>query len=319
LDPRKKTTGDAPSVRVWIEIFVRSLSETKGYSQHTLRNYSADLMQFARFLASRKASQREEASPDRAESVDALLIREYLGSLFGRYKRTTIARKLSAVRSFFVFLEKKGATQGNPAADVSTPKLEKYVPNYLPVDQMFRMLERPDREKVLGLRDLAILEVLYSCGIRVGELEALNLESLDFGQRLLRVIGKGDKERIVPVGRQALKAVEEYLDATQALRRKAGNQGSDGALILNFRGERLSTRSIARIVKRYAREIGLPFEISPHSMRHTFATHLLDGGADLRSVQELLGHASLSTTQKYTHVSLDRLMQVYDKAHPRSK
>jgi integrase/recombinase XerC len=186
------------------------------------------------------------------------------------------------------------------------------------VDDVFRLLERPDRKKPLGLRDLAILEVLYSCGIRVSELEALTISSVDFEERLVTVIGKGDRERIVPIGRIALKAVRDYLEATRDLRKGDGYDSRDAPLFINFRGGRLSGRSIGRIIKRYATESGLNPEISPHSMRHTFATHLLDGGADLRSVQELLGHASLSTTQRYTHVSLDRLMEVYDKAHPRS-
>ena len=246
-----------------------------------------------------------------------MVIREYLGSLYSRYKRTTIARKLSALRSFFSFLERKGLFRGNSAADISTPRQEKHIPTYLPVDEMFRLLEGPDREKPLGLRDLAILEVLYSCGIRVAELAGLNLSSIDFNQRLVKVLGKGNKERIVPIGRQALKAVEDYIEATLLLRKKIQGDIEDGPLFLNYRGGRLTTRSIGRIIKRYGRECGLMTEITPHSLRHTFATHLLDGGADLRSVQELLGHVSLSTTQKYTHVSLDRLMEVYDKAHPR--
>lgn len=302
-----------------IDLFIEYLRDQRGYSQHTIRNYGTDLRQFSAFLASRKALHENEKTDLQVETVDFLVIREYLGSLYGRFQRSTIARRLSAVRSFFLFLEKKGLMKGNPAADIATPKQEKYIPNYLPVDEVFRLFERPDQEKPLGLRDLAILEVLYSCGIRVGELEAMNISSVDFDGRLVRVIGKGDKERIVPIGRQALRALRKYLEATQNMRREAGTDFQHAPLFINFRGGRLSARSIGRITKRYARECGLPSDISPHSMRHTFATHLLDGGADLRSVQELLGHASLSTTQKYTHVSLDRLMEVYDKAHPRSR
>jgi integrase/recombinase XerC len=166
---------------------------------------------------------------------------------------------------------------------------------------------------------LAILEVLYSCGIRASELQALDMSSVDFEQRLVRVLGKGKKERIVPIGRQAISVVKKYIEGTRELRKKTGYESMEGPLFLNFRGGRLSSRSIGRIVKRYVTESGLPLDISPHSMRHSFATHLLDGGGDLRSVQELLGHVSLSTTQKYTHVSMDRLMEVYDRAHPRSK
>jgi len=303
-----------------IETFTEYLKDQKGYSLHTIRNYHIDLKQFSRFLSSRGKTWDEDKRPcSEVKAVDPLVIREYLGGLYGRYKRTTISRKAASIRSFFAFLEKKRLIHANPAADIGTPKLEKYIPTYLPVDDVFRLLERPQPDKPLGLRDLAILEVLYSSGLRLSEVEALNISSIDFDERLVRVLGKGDKERIVPIGRVALRAVKNYMEAIQDVRRKRGGISRDDPLFINFRGGRLSGRSIARIVKRYAMESGLTSEISPHSMRHTFATHLLDGGADLRSVQELLGHESLSTTQKYTHVSLDRLMEVYDKAHPRSK
>ena len=300
-----------------IAVFLDYLSERRGYSPYTVKNYRIDLEQFSQFLSSRRSKSGERHLMN-LEDVDPLVIRDYLGSLYGRFKRSTIARKLSAVRSFFLFLEMKGLNKGNPAADIATPKQDKYIPGYLAVDDVFRLLERPERQKPLGLRDLAILEVLYSCGLRVSELEALDLSNIDFDQRLVKVIGKGDKERIVPIGRHALRAIKEYLTATLTLRKETDFDISQGPVFINYKGGRLSARSIGRIVKKYAVSCGLTSEISPHSMRHTFATHLLDGGADLRSVQELLGHASLSTTQKYTHVSLDRLMEVYDKAHPRS-
>ncbi len=302
-----------------IEQFIEYLRNQKRYSLHTIRNYQIDLRQFSEFVALREARSEGENSDAGIGMIDSQVIRTYLGSLYGRFRRSTIARKLSAVRSFFLFLERKGLTKWNPAADIATPKLEKYMPTYLLVDEVFRLLERPEREKPLGLRDLAILEVLYSCGFRVSELEALTISSIDFDERLVRVIGKGDKERIVPIGRQALQAVRNYLEATQYLRRRNVYISRDEPLFINFRGGALSGRSIGRIIKKYAIESGLTADVSPHSMRHTFATHLLDGGADLRAVQELLGHESLSTTQKYTHVSLDRLMEVYDKAHPRSQ
>jgi len=302
-----------------IGLFIASLRDHKGYSQHTVRNYLNDLKQFSEFLASEDGSSSTEGEGCRElDAIDALTIRRYVGSLYQRLKRSSIARRLSAVRSFFLFLEKEELIRGNPAAEILTPRLERYIPTYLPVDDVFRLLERPDRHKPLGLRDQAILEVLYSSGIRAGELEGLNISSIDFDQRLIKVFGKGDRERIVPVGRQALRAVKAYLDATVSLRQGSGGLSLNSPLFVNFRGGRLTARSIGRIVKKYVKQIGLTFEISPHSMRHTFATHMLDGGADLRSVQELLGHSSLSTTQKYTHVSLDRLMEVYDKAHPRS-
>ena len=300
-----------------IKRFIEYLKSQKGYSDHTVRSYKTDLEQFLDFLtAKERALGKEAASPD-LKSIDFKVVREYVGLLFSHSKRTTIARKLSAIRSFFNFLEKGGLSENNPAADISAPKLGKYIPTYLPVDEMFRLLDGPDRQKTLGLRDLAILEVLYSCGIRVSEMAGLDLSSIDFDQHLVKVLGKGNKERIVPVGLQALKAVQDYVEATLSIREKMWGGSREGPLFLNFRGGRLTTRSIHKIVKRYGMESGLLMGISPHSLRHTFATHLLDGGADLRSVQELLGHASLSTTQKYTHVSLDRLMEVYDKAHPR--
>lgn len=303
----------------FIDQFIDYLKSQRGCSGHTLRNYRIDLRQFSGFISEREGGAGGGGAKPGLESIDFQVIREFLGRLFGSCSRTTIARKLSALRSFLSFLEKRGAMEGNPAADISTPKREKTIPVYLPVDDMFRLLDRPDREKPLGLRDLAILEVLYSCGIRVSEMAGLNVSGIDFKERLIRVFGKGSKERIVPIGRKALKAVEKYLDAVRPLRKTAGGKREDQPLFINFRGGRLSTRSIGKIVKRYGRECDLMAEISPHALRHTFATHLLDGGADLRSVQELLGHASLSTTQKYTHVSLDRLMEVYDKAHPRSR
>ncbi|OQY44284.1 MAG: tyrosine recombinase XerC [Desulfobacteraceae bacterium 4572_87] len=283
------------------------------------KSYQVDLGQFASFLRRDGVLLRREKQSDFSiEEIHGPVVRKYVGSLYGNLKRSTIARKLSAVRSFFLFLEKEGLIKVNPAAEVQSPKLGKYIPNHLPVDDVFRLMELPDRESPLGLRDLAILEVLYSCGIRVAELAGMNGSSIDHDQGLVKVMGKGGKERIVPVGMQALRAVTAYLSATREARKKNALAGGDDPLFMNFRGGRLTTRSIGRIVKRYARTGGLTEEISPHSMRHTFATHLLDGGADLRSVQELLGHKSLATTQKYTHVSLDRLMEVYDKAHPRS-
>jgi integrase/recombinase XerC len=298
--------------------FIDYLRSQKGYSDHTVKNYQVDLEHFLGFLSSKQESAgKKEAAPE-LESIDFQVIREYLGRLYGRYKRTTIARKLSTIRSFFYYLERKGLVQSNPAADISSPKQGRYIPTHLPVDEMFRLLEGPDRAKPLGLRDLAILEVLYSCGIRVSELSGLNLSSIEMEQRLVKVVGKGNKERIVPIGRKALGAIEGYIEATLPLRSKDQRELQDAPLFINFRGGRLTTRSIGRIVKKYASQCGLVTEITPHSLRHTFATHLLDGGADLRSVQELLGHASLSTTQKYTHVSLEKLMEVYDKAHPRS-
>lgn len=303
------------SMNELITSFLRYLQTEKGYSNHTVRNYDSDLRQFIRFVATKKGL--EGNIPD-IDIIDYKLIRSYLGELFDTSRRTTIARKLSALKSFFRFLELRGFCPSNPASEIATPKQEKYIPTYIPIDDMFAMLEKPDREKESGLRDLAILELLYSSGLRVSELVNLNLEHLDFKARLVRVSGKGGKERILPVGRKAITALSEYLEHTAQQRKKAGYSRGQGPLFLNYRGGRLSSRSVHRLVKRYSRECGITTEISPHSIRHTFATHLLDGGADLRSIQELLGHVNLSSTQKYTHVSIDKLMEVYDKSHPRS-
>lgn len=302
-----------------IDSYIEALKTQRGYSEHTVRNYRSDLEQFLGFLKGKEAEEGKAQQEPAIESVDFLVIREYFGALFGAARRTTVARKMSAVKSFFAFLEKRGLIRNNAAADLTAPRQEKYIPTYLPVDEMFRLLKRPDQARPLGLRDLAILEVLYSCGLRVSELVGLDIKGIDFDQRLVRVLGKGNKERIVPVGKEAVKAVRRYLESTLPLRKKAGGDADTGPLFINARGGRLSTRSVANIVKKYGKQGGLMLDISPHALRHTFATHLLDGGADLRSVQELLGHTSLSTTQKYTHVSLDKLMEVYDKAHPRSK
>jgi len=302
-----------------IETFIDYLRHQKGYSKHTVRNYHIDLRQFLDFLATREGIPPGERINLNPGTVNSQVIREYLGHLYGNLSRTSIARKLSAVRTFFLFLEKRGLCKKNPAADIATPRLEKRLPTYMTVDDVFRLLEHRGRKNPLDLRDLAILEVLYSCGIRASELESMNLASIDFEDRLIKVVGKGKKERIVPIGRKALQVVRSYLQVTKNMRKKAGGDSSDSPLFLNFRGGRLSTRSIGRIIKKYAIASGLSSEISPHAMRHSFATHLLDGGADLRTVQELLGHENLSATQRYTHVSLDRLMEVYDKAHPRGE
>jgi integrase/recombinase XerC len=299
------------SMNELITSFLRYLQTEKGYSNHTVRNYDSDLRQFLRFVATKKGAQSD------SNYIDYNLIRSYLAEQFDTRKRTTIARKLSALKSFFRFLELRGFCSINPASEIATPKQEKYIPTYLPIDEMFALLEKPDRGKPSGLRDLSILELLYSSGLRVSELVNVNIEHLDRKARLVRVLGKGGKERVLPVGRKAIAALSEYLEQTAQQRKRSGHGTDQGPLFINNRGGRLSSRSVHRLVKRYSRECGITTEISPHSIRHTFATHLLDGGADLRSIQEMLGHVSLSTTQKYTHMSIDKLMEVYDKSHPR--
>lgn len=301
------------TINDYINKFLEYIRSQRGYSNNTVRNYEIDLRQFFEYL------KKNNGDPADLDTIDFRVIRGYLGGLFKRYKKTTIARKLSAIRSFFNYIERNGQREGNPAAEISSPKQGNYIPEYLNIDDMFRLLQTAAVSNPLESRDLAILELLYSCGIRVSELTGLNLSDIDFDQRLVRVIGKGNKERIVPIGKKALEAVGNYIKSTDRLRRKGRNleESGDSPLFLNNRGGRLSSRSVSTLIKKYVTESGLVNGITPHSIRHTFATHLLDSGADLRSVQELLGHVSLSTTQKYTHVTLDKLMDVYDKAHPR--
>jgi integrase/recombinase XerC len=297
-----------------IERFIDYLISQRGYSQNTVRSYRADLEHFFNYL-----KKKENTGEIDLNHIDLHVIRAYLGGLFKGYKKTTISRRLSAVRTFFLYLEKNNLNDGNPAAEISAPKQGKYIPGYLNIDDMFMLLDSPEPVTSNEVRNQAILELLYSCGIRVSELTGLNLSDIDFNERLVRVIGKGNKERIVPVGKKAVVAIEKYLDLTQAVRKKALNSTKSfvNPLFLNKNGGRLSSRSVSTIIKGFVRRYKLADNITPHSFRHTYATHMLDGGADLRSVQELLGHASLSTTQRYTHVSLDKLMEVYDRAHPR--
>jgi integrase/recombinase XerC len=297
-----------------IERFIDYLKSQRGYSQNTARSYRADLLHFFNYL-----KKKDNANEIDLTRIDFHVIRAYLGGLFKGYKKTTISRKLSAVRTFFFFLEKNNLNKGNPAAEISAPKQGKYIPGYLNIDDMFMLLDAPEPVTIGEVRNQAILELLYSCGIRVSELTGLDLSDIDFKERLIRVIGKGNKERIVPVGKKALSVIERYLDQKHAIRKKYLDKDKPGCnpLFLNKNGGRLSSRSVSTIVKGFVRKYNIADDITPHSIRHTYATHLLDSGADLRSVQELLGHASLSTTQKYTHVSLDKLMEVYDRAHPR--
>jgi integrase/recombinase XerC len=299
-------------------MFIESLAAEKGYSTHTLRAYRQNLMELAAFVAGdpQWASEApERLSEVRLDHVDGMQLRAFLGYLHKRNQKVTIARKLAAIRSFFRFMHKHGKVAENPTTAIRTPKHTKPIPNYLVVDDVFRLLDSIKAQDLAGLRNKAMLEMLYSAGVRVSELAGLNIEDVDFSGGLLRVLGKGNKERIVPVGEKALAALRAYREALAL--EIADHLVERGALFLNKDHGRLTTRSIARIADRFARACGLALPVSPHTFRHSFATHLLDAGADLRSVQELLGHRSLSTTQRYTHVSIDRLMEVYDKAHPR--
>ena len=307
-----------PTIMKMISDFIESLSVEKGYSENTCRGYRKDLEGFVEYLARYHllgSRRRQTAADIKIEDINAIAIRGYLGWLHRKNKKTTIARKLSAVRSFFKFLVKRGIIDDSPADSILTPKQDKTIPEYLPVDEMFRLLDSIQTGSILDLRNRAIFETLYSCGIRVSELVGMTVLDVDFSGAVIRVLGKGNKERVVPIGRKALAAIRNYLDQINS---KWGiSADHNGPLFLNKNRGRLSARSVARILDHLVKSCGLLKPVSPHTMRHTFATHMLDAGADLRIVQELLGHKSLSTTQKYTHVSIDRLMKTYDQAHPR--
>jgi integrase/recombinase XerC len=274
-------------------------------SAHTLAAYRRDLEQLEAFVAG------ETGRAAGVGDVDHLLLRRYLALLGKRAKKSSVGRKLAAIRSFFRFLVRQGVVAKNPAELIATPKKESRLPFHLDIDQVTTLVEAPQDDDKHALRDRAVLEMLYSCGLRVSELTGLAIGDLDLSGGMVRVLGKGGKERIVPVGSRALEAVRSYLQGR-------GELAGSGPLFLNTRGQRINRRSVARIVDAHVLRIAAFKRISPHILRHTFATHMLEGGADLRAIQELLGHASLSTTQKYTHVGIDRLMEVYDKAHPKA-
>jgi integrase/recombinase XerC len=312
-----------PDLQPLIDRYATFLRVEKNVSAHTLRNYLSDLLQFFAFVE--KPHERAEVRVVAVGEINHHHIHAFLSTLYRHHKKSSIGRKLSAIKSFLRFLLREGIIERDPTLLIGSPKKDQPLPTYLPIDDMFRLLDAPPLDTPTGLRDRAILEVLYSCGLRVSELVGLDWNAIDANLEVVRVRGKGNKERIVPIGRKALEALDRYRAQILALvvpkrRYSLPSSPSSASLpvFLNTRGERLTTRSVARLVAGYARDCGIALKTSPHALRHTFATHLLDAGADLRAIQELLGHSSLSTTQKYTHVNLDRLMQVYDKAHPRA-
>jgi integrase/recombinase XerC len=285
-----------------MEAFLEYLAAERRASPHTVRSYAGDLAEFRAFL--------DAAGADGPAAVDARLLRAWLVRLHDRgLAKSSISRKLAAVRSWFRFLSRRGVLTKNATREVRGPRLSRRLPSFLPKDESKELLDRPVDASEAGRRDHALLELLYASGLRVAECCGLDLDDLDRGQGTVRVLGKGDKERVVPVGDAALAAIDAYL---------AGRAKRGGALFTNPRGGRLTTRSVHRIVRRRARAAGLDRRVTPHTLRHTFATHMLGEGADLRLIQELLGHRRLSTTQRYTHVSPEHLMKVYDAAHPRA-
>ena len=284
-----------------LSAFLRYLALERDASPHTLRSYRSDLAEFGRFVGPGKG----------LDTVDARTVRGYLAHLHARrLEPASVGRKLAALRSWFRFLVRRGALQRNAAREVRGPRLPKKLVSFLPIDEATALVEGKALRGAARPRDLAILELLYASGLRVSELAALTLDAVDRAGRTVRVLGKGRKERIVPFGASAARALEAYLADRAATR---------GPLFTNRRGGRLTPRAIHAIVRRSAVAAGIARRVSPHTLRHTFATHLLDAGADLRAIQEFLGHSRLSTTQRYTHVGADQLMRVYDAAHPRAR
>ncbi len=281
----------------YIDKFISYLDVEKNYSSHTILNYKVDLNDFLAFMADTKL-----------EEIDYLLLRKFFAVLRAKkYKPRTLSRKLSSLRSFFSFLHREGYIHTNPAVLLMSPKRDKPLPNFLSEEDMLQLIQSPQMNELSGFRDKAIIETLYSTGLRVSELVSLNLDSVDLIANIVKVMGKGRKERLVPIGDKAVEAIRDYLSHRKV---------KSNILFLNKSKTRLSARSVRNILNKHIHTTSILNHVSPHVLRHTFATHLLNNGADLRSVQELLGHMNLSTTQIYTHVTTDRLKKVYDKAHP---
>ncbi len=302
-------------MRDYVGKFIVYLEVESNVSEHTLRAYRSDIGQFEKFCKGRGGG---NFSLLRVSRFD---IRAFLAYLQGKsYSRRSITRKVSAIRSFFAFLMRDGFVELSPAAGILAPKLGKPLPRFLEFDDMIKLIEAPSSKGPLGLRDRAILETFYSTGIRVGELVGLNVDSVDSIGGVIKVFGKGRKERIVPIGEKALEAVARYMDRRGELlrNRRSDIRQEERALFVDYWGGRLTQRSTSRLVRRYIGVLSKNEGVSPHTLRHTFATHLLNRGADIRAVQELLGHVKLSTTQIYTHVSASRLKAVYNGAHPRA-
>ncbi len=296
----------------YIQRFITWLADEKGYSPHTIINYQRDLFEFA----------DETGREADVDSLDSRIIRNFVYSLNLKNKSSSVARKLSALRTFFKFLEQENVIRHNPMGSISMPKQERHIPVFLSVDEVFALLESPGPGDTFAARDRAILELLYSTGMRVSELVACNMASLDFDSEMVRVRGKGNRERMIPIGKPAIKTLQAYFVERQELLRNRLQQGKKidrDAVFLNNRGNRITTRSVERLIAGYGQKSGIDKPVTPHVLRHSFATHLLEMGADMRSVQELLGHVSLSTTQKYTHLDMVHLMKVYDKAHPKAR
>ena len=307
-------------MQTYLDAFQSHLEDERQVSPHTVRNYLSDLRQFLEVVQEARGDGTVPLS--HPEQIDAGMIRTYLQALYQRgVEARTLGRKLASLRSFLELMKRREHVSRNAARAVRTPKAPRPLPNTLPIDHVFALLDTPQEPNPeaaiswMRQRDQAILELFYASGVRVSELAALDVQSIDLPAGAMRVLGKGNRERQVFFGKTAAQAVRDYLEAREI----SGLGQSEAALFLNRHGQRLSTRGVQLLIKKHCRRTGVSARTSPHTLRHAFATHLLDNGADLRSIQELLGHQQLSTTQKYTHVSVDRMLDVYDRAHPRAR
>lgn len=309
-DGSATTTTTAAAPMNFEEVFVSYLRYERNMSPETIRAYEKDLHQFLRYFS------KDNGDAVQPGNLTTLQIREYLSHLKDKnYQKTTVVRKLATIRSFYKCLLRKGIVTTNPVAEIPTPKVEKKIPHFLATDEVEKLLNAPQGTGFQSVRDRAILETLYSTGLRVSELTSLNVGDIDMTSEVLKARGKGRRERVVPVGSFALQAIKGYVDTRAQVPHV--NEKDPEALFLNRFGDRLSSRSIRKIIDKYIKVTGLNEKTSPHTLRHSFATHLLNRGANLRVVQELLGHKHLSTTQIYTHVTTDATKQTYDEAHPR--
>lgn len=301
----------------YIKKFTEYLQAEKNASDHTVSNYQVDLRQFSAFL--KETAHGYENGTFHPEKLDRLTVRSFMSHLHKKsYSGSTMGRKLATLSSFFKFLCREGFLISNIAKSIPTPKKAGKLPEFLSVDDMFRLLELPDRNSFLGARDQAILELFYSTGMRISELAPLKPENLNLPSRTVRVMGKGKKERMLPLGHKAVNSLKNYFRFREQRIGELKSPSAPHEVFLNNRGRGISVRGVRKILEKYISRNPFPSHVSPHTLRHSFATHLLEAGADLRSIQEMLGHASLSTTQKYTHLTVDRLMKTYDKAHPRA-
>lgn len=295
-----------------VEEFINFIRVERQYSQHSITAYAKDLSELAIYIDSEKLE-------NNIKKIDFYALRGFITTLYDKeLSKSSIERKISTLKSFFKFLYRRGIIEDNPARMLKFPKKEKYLPNVFNVDDIFTLLDLPDKSTPMGMRDALILELLYGTGVRVSELVGLDRSMVDLqGMRIL-VLGKGKKERIVPLAPEIISLIKDYYKVMYDIVSEGRMVESD-ALIINRLGTRMTDRTVRRVVETYLKKAGLPLDYSPHSFRHTFATHLLEGGADLRSIQELLGHESLATTQKYTHSDLASLLKVYDETHPMAK